>query len=244
MRKIRQSKLSGSIASKIRIEFGNLEVVDGDDPIRLMPRQCDIEGAVQKDPTRCVFARCAKRMYGATKVIFWKTSCYVDMPGTDGVRRVERRKVSDRNREALELFDRGGEFKEGDAFTFYPYTGRRTMKRMKMDSRAYRNSKLGKAAIKASNATDIRKRAEARLKLVTEKLATARASEKRGSKVLHSAVKQVAAVRKTLKNAVIRESEAVAKHTRVRGVNGPHKTRTFDLAVRNGAGHYNIVPAA
>jgi len=117
-----QMKIPKKLHSQIRgrqnavfQNFGNMPVIDGTDPLRLQPTPEDANGAICKSPTECVLARCARRMYGSTAVVFLKTSCYVDMLDADDVRRVHRWPVPPHVCTQLKNFDRGMEFKIGQA---------------------------------------------------------------------------------------------------------------------------------
>ena len=54
-----------------------------------------------------MFAQACKRQFAATKVLFWRSVAYVELPGPDGTPRVERFSLSPQMRNLIENFDRG-----------------------------------------------------------------------------------------------------------------------------------------
>jgi len=91
----------------IRRLWGDLEVVDAEKDLRVFIRPSDVKGAKTKDPGHCVFAKACRRQFDASKVMFFKSVAYVDLPGEDGVRRVERFQMTPTMRTLVESFDRG-----------------------------------------------------------------------------------------------------------------------------------------
>lgn len=94
----------------LRRLWGDCEVVDAKENLRLVLRPCDYEGAQPKDYTRCVFARATERMFGSEKVLFFKSCAYVELPpehGAVGPKRVERFVMPTDMRRLIEAFDRG-----------------------------------------------------------------------------------------------------------------------------------------
>ena len=87
--------------------WGDLEVVDADRDLRVFVRPSDVTSARAKDPGNCVFAKACQRQFDASKVLFFKSVAYVDLPGDDGVRRVERFEMPPAMRALVESFDRG-----------------------------------------------------------------------------------------------------------------------------------------
>ncbi len=92
---------------QIRRLWGDLEVVEAQKDLRVFIRPSDVRKARAKDPEQCVFAKACRRQFDATKVLFLKSVAYVDLPGEDGVRRVERFQMSPQMRDLVESFDRG-----------------------------------------------------------------------------------------------------------------------------------------
>ena len=91
----------------IRRHWGDIEVVDAANDLRVFVQPQDVASATTKDPGCCVFAQACKRQFAATKVMFWKSVAYVELPGPDGTRRVERFTMSPDMRNLVENFDQG-----------------------------------------------------------------------------------------------------------------------------------------
>ena len=94
-------------SEEIKRIWGDVEVVDAAKDLRVFVQPCDIDSAIKKDPGCCVFAQACKRQFAATKVLFWKHVAYVELPGPDGKRRVERFHLSVSMRKLIENFDKG-----------------------------------------------------------------------------------------------------------------------------------------
>lgn len=92
---------------EIKRHWGEIEVVDAAKDLRVFIQPEDVSSATAKDPGCCVFAQACKRQFAATKVLFWKSVAYVELPGPDGKRRVERFMLSPEMRDLIENFDRG-----------------------------------------------------------------------------------------------------------------------------------------
>jgi hypothetical protein len=91
----------------IRRHWGDIEVVDAVNDLRVFVQPQDVASATKKDPGCCVFAQACKRQFAATKVMFWRSVAYVELPGPDGTRRVERFTMSPDMRDLIENFDKG-----------------------------------------------------------------------------------------------------------------------------------------
>ena len=92
---------------EIKRHWGDVEVVDAAKDLRVFIQPEDVSSATAKDPGCCVFAQACKRQFAATKVLFWRSVAYVELPGADGRRRVERFSLSPDMRELIENFDKG-----------------------------------------------------------------------------------------------------------------------------------------
>lgn len=88
-------------------EWGGIEVIDAVKELRVMVLPEDVEGATPKDPGCCVFARACKRCFQSTKVMFFRTRAYVELPDADGKLRVERFMLSREMRRLIADFDTG-----------------------------------------------------------------------------------------------------------------------------------------
>ena len=95
------------VSVEIKRHWGNIEVIDSVRDLRVFIQPQDIASATEKDPGCCVFAQACKRQFAATKVLFWRSVAYVELPGQDGIRRVERFQISPQMRGLIEAFDRG-----------------------------------------------------------------------------------------------------------------------------------------
>jgi hypothetical protein len=100
----------------IKHYWGDVEVVDAKKDLRVFIQPEDVRSATAKDPGCCVFAQACKRQFAATKVLFWRSVAYVELPGPDGKRRVERFSLSPDMRELIENFDRGNRVAEVAGF--------------------------------------------------------------------------------------------------------------------------------
>ena len=92
---------------EIKRHWGDIEVIDARKDLRVFIQPEDVSSATTKDPGCCVFAQACKRQFAATKVLFWRSVAYVELPGPDGKRRVERFSLSSEMRELIENFDKG-----------------------------------------------------------------------------------------------------------------------------------------
>jgi hypothetical protein len=87
--------------------YGDLEVRDAKNDLRIPIIAEDVKRADRKDPERCVLAQACMREFASSAVIFFKSRAYVDLVGDDGVRRVERFIMTTAAREVVAAFDRG-----------------------------------------------------------------------------------------------------------------------------------------
>jgi hypothetical protein len=108
---VRGKKISSRVKTKsyeeVKRHWGDVEVIDSQKDLRVFVQPEDVASAKAKDPGCCVFAQACKRQFAATKVLFWKSVAYVELPGPDGARRVERFSLSPSMRSLIESFDRG-----------------------------------------------------------------------------------------------------------------------------------------
>jgi hypothetical protein len=96
--------------------WGDIEVVDAPKDLRVFIKPEDVAHATKKDPGCCVFAQACKRQFAATKVLFWRSVAYVELPDENGKRRVERFILSSEMRDLIENFDRGCDVAEFAGF--------------------------------------------------------------------------------------------------------------------------------
>jgi hypothetical protein len=95
------------VNGELKRHWGDIPVVDAQEDLRVFVQPCDVKSATAKDPGKCVFAQACKRQFSATKVLFWRSVAYVELPGRDGNRRVERFTMSPQMRQLIQNFDRG-----------------------------------------------------------------------------------------------------------------------------------------
>jgi hypothetical protein len=108
---MKKSSLSRNLKTRstqeIQRHWGDIEVIDATKDLRVFIKPEDVASAKSKDPGCCVFAQACKRQFAATKVLFWRSVAYVELPGPDGKRRVERFELSPHMRQLIEDFDKG-----------------------------------------------------------------------------------------------------------------------------------------
>jgi hypothetical protein len=96
-------------SDQIQRLWGDIGVVDAKNDLRVFIHPEDIRKATRKDPGCCVFAEACKRQFSATKVLFWRSVAYVELPGPGGLPRVERFLLSSVTRRLIENFDKGND---------------------------------------------------------------------------------------------------------------------------------------
>ena len=101
---------------EIKRHWGDVEVIDAEKDLRVFIQPEDVKSATAKDPGCCVFAQACKRQFAASKVLFWRSVAYVELPGPDGKRRVERFTLPPEMRDLIENFDRGNKVSEVAGF--------------------------------------------------------------------------------------------------------------------------------
>lgn len=225
---------SNEVRGYIYKVFGeNIEIVESTYPLLVQPTKVDVVGATPKDPNNCVFNRAIKRMYGSQVAIFWKKVAYIDLPGTDGVRRVNRFVVSKGATQQLGDFDRGKPFKEGMAIMLDTPPKAQTLKANR------KRGKINRAANKKHD--DRRKQLTVALnkkrktaKLLAERIDKAHANSKQDAKNIPEIKK-----RKAVADAAIKAAEnKIAAMDKSKKKRAP---KQFDLTTRNGAlGNYNF----
>lgn len=87
--------------------WGNIPVVDATSDLRIFIKQCDIAKATRQDPEYCVLAQACSRLFGSSKVLFYRCVAYVELPDSNGVRKVERFIMKGDARSIVENFDSG-----------------------------------------------------------------------------------------------------------------------------------------
>lgn len=106
--KNRKRQFGKDLAGKeIKRLWGDAPVTDATADLRVFIKPEDVEGAVRQDPSCCVFARACKRLFGSTKVLFFRSVAYVELHTESGDVRVERFMMPETMRHLVETFDRG-----------------------------------------------------------------------------------------------------------------------------------------
>jgi len=123
---------------EIKRHWGDVEVVDAKKDLRVFIKPEDVKSAKVKDPGACIFAQACKRQFAATKVLFWRSVAYVELPGQDGKRRVERFQLSPQMRDLIESFDKGKEVKDFAGFELKATVNSRTFAGQLKKNRARR----------------------------------------------------------------------------------------------------------
>ena len=120
---------------EIRRLWGDAEIHDAKKDLRVFIAPEDVAGASRKDPAYCVFAQACRRTFHATKVLFFRSVAYVELPDSKGKRHVERFVMGEGMRPLIESFDRGkGVIPEGGFVLKAPTPGHR-LDRLRMKSR-------------------------------------------------------------------------------------------------------------
>jgi hypothetical protein len=70
--------------------YGNLPIEDAIANLLITVAEPDKIGAVMRDPENCVLAKTCKRLFGSSKVVFFKRFSYVDLPNEEGTRTIYR----------------------------------------------------------------------------------------------------------------------------------------------------------
>jgi hypothetical protein len=222
---------NNEVHEHIRQIFGtDVEIREGELPLRVQPIPEDANGANPRDPSNCFFVHSIKRMYGSQIVIFFKKIAYLDMVDTDGVRRIYRYLVSKEATARLSRFDRGQAFPLGSAIALLKPPKSHTVQGLK-HARITRQKKYEDRRRRLISTLD-RKSREA--KISDEQLKKTMTNEKKDAKKI-AAIKR----RKTQAEAAMKEArKAIADMDKKKAERAPRK---FDLTTRNGAlGNYNF----
>jgi hypothetical protein len=95
------------IQTHIKRLWGDCEVIDAKKDLRVMILPDDVKGAKRKDPAECVFARACMRSFRSKKMLFYRSTAYVELPDKNGKKRVERFIMDASMRSLVAAFDRG-----------------------------------------------------------------------------------------------------------------------------------------
>lgn len=124
----------------VRRTWGNVPVVDAKRELRVMILPVDVEKATRKDPGCCVFAQACIRSFGATKVLFYRTVAYVELPKEDGTSQVERFVMPKAMRDLIANFDMGKEVIPKAGFVLRPPAKSDSIDTEREKSRLYREN--------------------------------------------------------------------------------------------------------
>jgi hypothetical protein len=150
---VRGTQLGGpdKAAEEIKRLWGDVRVTDATRELRIFMNEDDVRAAVRKDPAHCVFANACRRLYGSSKVLFFRTVAYVELPNEDGTIRVERFSMPRTMRAMVDAFDRGEGVIPKAGFVLKPPTPGRTLahgtkKNKKRKMKRERQMLLGEAS--------------------------------------------------------------------------------------------------
>jgi hypothetical protein len=226
-------KLAKGTARILQKQFGDLELIDARENLRLQPMRCDVETAVRKDPSNCVFAKAASRQFGATAVLFWRNSAYVDLLGFDGVRRIERFIVRKDMRELIEAFDRGQAFNEGRAFVLHKPTN--STKLLTLRRQYLKSKKNPKPQARRQRESAIRTYKAAKERLANNKKRLLKEPKNLRLKSIVKRSEQLLPTKKNkMKIAITEAKKAGCKDWQ------PRTPKTLDVRF-GGFGNYNII---
>ena len=100
-------KKSEKMENIVKSVWGRKIIVDAKENLRVFILPEDLENATRKDPACCIFAQACKRSFHATKVLFFRTVAYVELPFQDGETRIERFILPKPMRDLIADFDKG-----------------------------------------------------------------------------------------------------------------------------------------
>jgi hypothetical protein len=148
----RRVSVSDRASEIIQRTWGDVPVLDATENLRVFILPEDTVGAVRKDPGCCVFARACQRTFGATKVLFFRSVAYVELPDDAGKKRVERFTMTPGMRKLVEAFDAGKSVIPEGGFLLKAPTYSRTFEhsRAKKTAQRERQKLLGKAERKGN----------------------------------------------------------------------------------------------
>ena len=152
MAKKRRGMVGKGSKSQLEIQrhWGDVQVIDAKKDLRVFIKPEDVATAKSKDPGCCIFAQACKRQFAATKVLFWRCVAYVELPGPDGKRRVERFELSRDMRQLIEDFDRGNTVPLSAGFELKRVRPHMTFEGKRKKNNAYLERKK-RAAIKGTS---------------------------------------------------------------------------------------------
>src|SRR5687768_5588316 len=87
--------------------FAGLPLIEATADICVVPSADDIKNGKRKHPGHCALVKNAQRTLGATKVVFFRRTAYIDLPDANGVRHVHRFMLHPSTRKFIADFDSG-----------------------------------------------------------------------------------------------------------------------------------------
>jgi hypothetical protein len=133
---------------KIKRIWGDVLVRDAKHDLRVFIEPSDIKSAIPLDPQCCVFARACKRTFRATRVLFYRSRAYVELPDEMGARHVERFLMTPPMRQLIVDFDAGKEIIPEGGFLLTAPTPGRTLDRQVKRARRYADRERLRVSLK------------------------------------------------------------------------------------------------
>lgn len=131
--------------------YGDMKVVEAKNAVMLHITEADVKGAIPRDPHNCAFAQACRRIFESTTVSFMRSYSYMDMVGSDGIRRLYRFKNPVATKRVIEEFDRTRKMPVGLTFRLDPMPKGHTLDRKKKRADKYNKRKqAGEVVIRAS----------------------------------------------------------------------------------------------
>src|SRR5580765_571235 len=149
---LKQSRTQEHLELLKRIFPDGMEVVEAKANIYLHTASIDEKEAVPHDLEKCVFAQCAHRQLGSTRMVFMQHLAYVDLEDVDGVRKVFRFRQSDGLSRAVIEYDKsnGKIFRHG-TYMLCAIPESMSLDRIRQYNQEYRSDPVRRAEIYKSN---------------------------------------------------------------------------------------------
>lgn len=205
---IRHKKVGGNIKQLLQKYYGNLvddlEVVEADFRLPLMPRPSEIRNGKSGDPCECPLSLCARRQYEIRVVATFRNVAYLDFPSKkDGKKRLHRFHLPPATAEFVNRKDTEQTIEPGKVYYLEPVGKNSTLRAQAKRDAIYRR----KRAPDQSEIVQLAKNAgqnRARLEIEEERLKEVKASERPGSEPVKMALRRVADAKARLRENVNR----------------------------------------
>lgn len=132
-------------------------VIDAKTPMLVAPLPEDYRVAMQRQGDKCVFAQFCKRAFGARHALFHHHVCYIVHPDAKGKFKAHRYWMSEEGKEAIEQFDKTGEWVPNVAFRLLPPSPGRQLETARRNQKRYRGRKGTGKHIRSGKHPDDRK---------------------------------------------------------------------------------------